>query len=62
MSEILKELRTPEKQLLLGVLIEMNDGVYITVKNRGKVDYIAVEALITDIGECVPTPKHKQNN
>lgn len=58
MKKNAKEIRTPEKQLLIGVLSEKDDGLYLTVKNRGKVDYIAVDSLMTVIAEYIPQPNH----
>ena len=51
MPEKQKRLKTLDKNLLIGILIERNDGVYMEVKNRSKVDYISVEKLMTDIEE-----------
>lgn len=51
MSDKQKKLETSDKKLLIGILIEMDGGLYVEVKNRCKVDYISVEALMTDIEE-----------
>ncbi len=44
-----KEIRTPEKNLLVGIISEENGHLYLVIKNRGKMDRIAVEILLSDI-------------
>ena len=56
-----KEIRTPEKRLLIGVLSEKDDGFYLTVRNRGKVDYIAITSLMTVIAEYIPPPNQAKS-
>lgn len=53
MAEKQKRLETLDKNLLIGILIERNGGIYMEVKNRNKTDYIAVEALTAGIEEFV---------
>lgn len=47
----IKEIRTPDKQLLIGMLSEKNNKLFLTIQNRGKVDHISIDALIMDIIE-----------
>ena len=49
MRNFSKEIRTPKKQLLVGILTRENDQIYLVVKNRGKIDRIAIEILISNI-------------
>lgn len=49
MMEFSKEIRTPNKQLLVGILTRENDRIYLVVKNRGKIDRIAIEILLSNI-------------
>ena len=49
MTDFLKEIRTPKKQLLVGILTRENDRIYLIVKNRGKIDRIAIEVLLSNI-------------
>ena len=47
----IKEIRTPDKQLLIGMLSEKNNKLFLTIQNRGKVDHISIDTLIMDIIE-----------
>lgn len=49
MIDFSKEIRTPKKQLLVGILTRENDHIYLIVKNRGKIDRIAIEVLLSNI-------------
>ena len=49
MPDFSKEIRTPKKQLLVGILTRENDHIYLIVKNRGKIDRIAIEVLLSNI-------------
>lgn len=49
MIDFSKEIRTPKKQLLVGILTRENDRIYLIVKNRGKIDRIAIEVLLSNI-------------
>ncbi len=49
MPDFSKEIRTPKKQLLVGILTRENDRIYLIVKNRGKIDRIAIEVLLSNI-------------
>ena len=44
-----KEIRTPEKHLLVGIVSKEDGHLYLVVKNRGKVDRIAIEILLANI-------------
>lgn len=44
-----KEIRTPKKNLLVGILTRENNDIYLIVKNRGKIDKIAIEILLSNI-------------
>ena len=46
MHDFSKEIRTPKKNLLVGILTRENNDIYLIVKNRGK---IAIEILLSDI-------------
>ncbi len=45
----IKEIRTPKKHLLVGIISKENDDLYLTIKNRGKTDSIAIKLLLSDI-------------
>ena len=49
MPNFSKEIRTPKKQLLVGILTRENDRIYLVVKNRGKIDRIPIEILLSNI-------------
>lgn len=49
MMDYSKEIRTPKKKLLVGILTRENDHIYLVVKNRGKIDRIAIEILLSNI-------------
>ena len=49
MHDFSKEIRTPKKNLLVGILTRENNDIYLIVKNRGKIDKIAIEILLADI-------------
>jgi hypothetical protein len=49
MHDFSKEIRTPKKNLLVGILTRENNDIYLIVKNRGKIDKIAIEILLSDI-------------
>lgn len=46
MHDFSKEIRTPKKNLLVGILTRENNDIYLIVKNRGKIDKIAIEMLL----------------
>lgn len=41
------ELRTPEKNLLVGKIENQNDRVFLLIKSRGKSDRIDINVLIS---------------
>ncbi len=47
-----KELRTPDKNLLIGVISKKNEILFLEIKNRGKEDCISLEALIQMV-DCI---------
>lgn len=49
MQDFLKEIRTSKKNLLVGILTRENNDIYLVVKNRGKIDRIAIELLLSNI-------------
>ena len=49
MHDFSKEIRTPKKNLLVGILTRENNDIYLIVKNRGKIDKIAIEILLSKI-------------
>ena len=49
MHDFPKEIRTPKKNLLVGILTRENNDIYLIVKNRGKIDKIAIEILLSNI-------------
>ena len=49
MHDFSKEIRTPKKKLLVGILTRENNDIYLIVKNRGKIDKIAIEILLSNI-------------
>ncbi len=49
MHDFSKEIRTPKNNLLVGILTRENNDVYLTVRNRGKTDRIAIEILLSNI-------------
>lgn len=49
MHDFSKEIRTPKKNLLVGILTRENNDIYLIVKNRGKIDKIAIEILLSNI-------------
>ena len=49
MHDFSKEIRTPKKKLLVGILTRENNDIYLIVKNRGKIDKIAIEILLSKI-------------
>ena len=49
MHDFSKEIRTPKKKLLVGILTKENNDTYLIVKNRGKIDKIAIEILLSSI-------------
>lgn len=49
MHDFSKEIRTPKKNLLIGILSRKNNDIYLIVKNRGKIDKIAIEVLLSNI-------------
>ena len=49
MYENTKEIRTPKKHLLVGIVSREDDRLYLVVKNRGKTDRIAMELLLSNI-------------
>lgn len=49
MQDFSKEIRTPKKNLLVGILTRENNDIYLIVKNRGKIDKIAIEILLSNI-------------
>lgn len=49
MHDFSKEIRTPKKNLLVGILARENNEIYLIVKNRGKIDRIGIEILLSNI-------------
>lgn len=49
MHDFLKEIRTPKKNLLVGILAKENNRIYLIVNSRGKLDKIGIEALLSNI-------------
>ena len=49
MHEYVKEIRTPNKHLLVGNILRENDRLYLVIKNRGKTDSIALDLLFSYI-------------
>ena len=49
MHDFSKEIRTPKKNLLVGILTRENNDIYLIVKNRGKIDKIAIKILLSNV-------------
>ena len=49
MHDFSKEIGTPKKNLLVGILTRDKNDIYLIVKNRGKIDTIAIEILLSSI-------------
>ena len=52
MSESIKEIRTTNKQLLVGVITKIDNKMYFVVRNRGKEDCIEINTLIDIFVKC----------
>jgi len=55
-----RDIRTPNKQLLIGTIIKDNGGLFLLIKSRGKTDSIALDVLITSLTQ--EKNKYKSNH
>ncbi len=55
MSRNIKELRTINKNLLIGMIAEKDGVLCLVVKNRGKEDYISMKILLKIMNAIMET-------